>query len=192
MLKYGDIATLSFHATKIFHTVEGGAVITSDSETAAKIESLRNFGFKNEEIVEIGVNAKNSELHAAMGLSTFDLVSEIIQKRKHLANIYDTVLHGAGLSFPKQSQDEEYNYAYYPVVFESEYELIRIKEKLQKLKIESRRYFYPSLNKLSYINGDECKTSEKIAKRVLCLPLYYDLSDLDCMRIGLIVKENLQ
>ncbi|MEN6328401.1 MAG: DegT/DnrJ/EryC1/StrS family aminotransferase [Syntrophomonas sp.] len=191
LLSYGDISTLSFHATKLFHTIEGGAVITRNPDIAKKIELLRNFGLSNNEYIDVGINAKNSEFHAAIGLSMFDAVPEIIQKRKYLSGIYSNILSDTYLTFPKQIQEEEYNYAYYPIFFEAENQLVKVKNALEKARIESRRYFFPSLNKLLFINGSDCSLSEEAAKTALCLPLYYDLSDVDCKKVALIVKENL-
>jgi len=175
VLSYGDISTCSFHATKLFHTIEGGAVITNDNTLAEKIMLYRQFGHIGDEYYSIGINGKNSEFHAAMGLSIFPYIDDIISKRKIICDEYDKHLSGLNLILPKGLEGTNYNYAYYPVVFESEYMALRVKEYLANCGIFTRRYFYPSLNTLQFANGNFCPVSEDIALRVLALPLYYSL-----------------
>jgi len=193
IFNYGDISILSFHATKLFHTVEGGAIITKSNELNKKIFLYKSFGHIGDKYYNVGINGKNSELHAAMGLSCFPHISNIIEKRKELSEYYDKKLLKSNLKFPEKQKNISYNYSYYPVIFNSENELLKVINILKKNDIFPRRYFYPSLNKLHYIKKYySCKVSEKISSRILCLPLYYELKkeeiDLIC---NLILKSLL-
>ena len=195
VLNYGDIATLSFHATKLFHTVEGGGMVTNDDMIAHKIAYMRNFGHKGqEEFWGMGINGKNSEFHAAMGLCVFPHMSAIISRRKELSELYDQLLAGLGSSLqrPVAGESTGYNYGYYPVVFESERQLLTVKDNLNAAYIYPRRYFYPSLNMLPYIPKTEMPVSEDISRRVLCLPLYHDLAEESVKRICSIISEVLR
>jgi dTDP-4-amino-4,6-dideoxygalactose transaminase len=174
ILDYGDISTCSFHATKLFHTVEGGCIIAKDDEVSRKLMLYRQFGHVYDEYYSIGINAKNSEFHAAMGLCILPKIEEIITDRKRIFSIYDELIPFK-LIRPKSSLAIEYNYAYYPVIFPSEIELFTAIEKLKSNEINARRYFYPSLNELPFLEKKDCPVSEDISKRVLCLPLYYGL-----------------
>jgi dTDP-4-amino-4,6-dideoxygalactose transaminase len=174
ILEYGDISTCSFHATKIFHTVEGGCIIAKDDEIARRLMLYRQFGHVYDDYYSIGINAKNSEFHAAMGICILPKMDEIISDRKRIFNLYDDLLHSK-LIRPKSTLAIEYNYAYYPVVFQTEIDLLTAIEKLKAYQINARRYFYPSLNELPFIEKQHCPVSEEISKRVLCLPLYYGL-----------------
>lgn len=175
LLSFGDISTCSFHATKLFHTTEGGAIITNDDALAEKIMLYRQFGHIGDQYYSIGINGKSSEIHAAMGLSIFPYIEDILAKRKVICEEYDKCLEGLGLLRPNGIKGTQYNNSYYPVVFHNEKQLIKTKEYLANCSIFTRRYFYPSLNTLPFVNGDICPISEDIAKRVLALPLYYDL-----------------
>lgn len=177
LASYGDISALSFHATKLFHTVEGGALVTNDDELAKKIRLYRAFGHIGEEYFSLGINGKNSELHAAMGLCLLPRIDAFIQHRKQLVINYDQLLQGSQLTRPKAlDEDLTYNYAYYPVVFDSEARLIACQQALQSKDIFPRRYFYPALNRLPYRHGETCPIAEDIAPRVLCLPLSHQIS----------------
>jgi dTDP-4-amino-4,6-dideoxygalactose transaminase len=184
ILEYGDISTCSFHATKIFHTVEGGCIIAKDEEVTNKLMLFRQFGHIYDDYYSVGINAKNSEFHAAMGLCILPKIDEIIKDRKRVCDLYDTFLN-AKISRPESSFSFEYNYAYYPVIFSSEVDLLNTFEKLKANQIFARRYFYPSLNELPFIERQYCPISEDISKRVLCLPLFYGL---DAESIELITK----
>ena len=178
VLNFGDISILSFHATKLFHTIEGGALITNSDELAHKISYLRNFGHNGPEaFYSYGTNGKTSEFNAAMGLCVLDKVPELIEERKRISKLYDVLLSDSGLEKPKLRTLTNYNYSYYPVIFKSEHELIKAISRLNAEKIFPRRYFYPSLNKLNYTGTQSMPISEEISTRVLCLPLYYGLSD---------------
>lgn len=174
LLDYGDISTCSFHATKLFNTIEGGACIVKDNKVSEKLELVKRFGHNGDTHYCLGINAKQSEFHAAMGLCNLPYVSKIIEKRKKISDLYDSLLCKK-FERPKVQKDLEYNYAYYPVLFESEEYLKKVFKALNSKDIFPRRYFYPSLNTLDYIKGDSCPVSEDISLRIACLPLYFDL-----------------
>lgn len=190
LLNYGDISTCSFHATKLFHTIEGGACIVKDKEISDKLELMKRFGHDGDEHICLGINAKQSEFNAAMGLSIYPYLYEIKQKRNHVSQIYDELLPKR-LQRPKKQNGLNYNYAYYPVVFETDEEMEAAALVLQADNIYPRRYFYPSLNRLPYLEDKTqvCPISESIASRILCLPLYDSLEEQDVNRIINKIKE---
>lgn len=190
LLSYGDISTCSFHATKLFHTVEGGACITNQKNLNDKIALQKAFGHFNDNHICLGINAKQSELHAAMGLANFKYLSEVISKRKQVSALYDREL-SPFLTLPKKQKKLQYNYAYYPILFEDEVTLLRIFNALNKENIFPRRYFYPSLNTLPYIDYTSCPNSESISSRICCLPLYPNLPTTDIIRICNIITRNI-
>ncbi|HET6746720.1 MAG TPA: DegT/DnrJ/EryC1/StrS family aminotransferase [Candidatus Saccharimonadales bacterium] len=188
LLSYGDIATGSFHSTKLFHTVEGGCVITHDKATSDKVELLKRFGHEGDTHHMLGINAKASEFHAAMGLCNLKYIDEIIHKRKSIHELYHKLLRKEIKKIEVQ-KETQHNYAYYPVIVDSEEQLHKIVGDLNKENIFPRRYFYPSLNKLSYVNSEHgCPVSEDIASRILCLPLYHDLADETVHRVSSIIN----
>ncbi len=180
VLNFGDISTLSFHATKLFHTIEGGAVVTEDDELARKIRLLINFGISGPEKVEsVGTNAKMNEFQAAMGLCVLDDMNVILKKRKYLHDTYVKKLKGS-LKMPQWNSQGSANYGYFPVLFESEEKLLAAQQRLNENEIYPRRYFYPSLNSLGYLESSiKTPVSEDICRRVLCLPVYVSLSKKD-------------
>lgn len=187
LLSYGDVSTLSFHATKLFHTVEGGACITKDKEVSDRLSLIKRFGNIGEEHYCPGINGKQSEFHAAMGLANFAHIEEIKQRRKTISGYYDELLEGR-LGRPKTQSGLEYNYAYYPVLFKTEEELLRVFAALNEQGIYPRRYFYPSLNTIGYMpERYKCLVSEDISKRIACLPLYVGLKDSDIEMICKII-----
>lgn len=189
LLSYGDVSTCSFHATKVFHTVEGGAVICKSKELFDKLYLYRQFGHNYEDYQTIGINAKNSELHAAMGLCILPKMHHIIERRKLLTKLYNNYLRSKHIKKNYVTSLSNSNYGYYPVLFRSEEILIRVTESLFKKQISARRYFYPSLNQLPYLNPNHCPVSEDISKRILCLPLYPELTTEDVVHISdLILK----
>lgn len=192
ILNWGDISTLSLHATKLYHTGEGGAIICNNEELAHKIFYLHNFGHNGpEDFFGLGVNGKISELNAAMGLACFPYIDKILFKRHTISDIYDTLLCKLNLRKPSFREEAESNYIYYPVIFDSEKDLLRVKEELSKNQIFSRRYFYPSLNNLPYLERQETPISEEISKKVLCLPLYAELEEKDVRRICKVIENCL-
>ncbi len=190
LLSYGDISTLSFHATKLFHTIEGGACIIKDKEIAHIMNLQKRFGHTLDDHKMLGINAKNSEVHAAMGLANLRYIDEIIQKRKIISEYYNSKLQNI-VTLPKKQEDLEYNYAYYPILLQSSERLVKLMQALKEENIYPRRYFYPSLNTLEYLEKSaSCPISEDIASRILCLPLYPDL-DLEIVeKISSIILKN--
>ena len=190
LLNFGDISTVSFHATKLFHTIEGGAVIVKDEKVAEKIFLYRAFGHLDDEYFSIGINGRTSEFHAAMGLCNLSRVYDFIEKRKKINLMYKEYLDGTPLSFPVISENIFYNYSYFPVFFLTPESMLSAKQLLSENGINTRRYFYPSLNKLPYLNYSECPVSEFTAERVLCLPLYNDLGIDHIKKIALIINKS--
>lgn len=191
ILNYGDASTLSFHATKLFHTAEGGAVVTGDADLARALWLAQKFGhIGEEEYITIGINAKNSELHAAMGLCVLPEVPNIIAGLKQRSNLYDALLADTPLIFPTRQANVTYNYSYYPVIFASRDQMMTVREALIAQGIMPRRYFYPSLNTLPYLPppAQPCPVSERVAERVLCLPLYYSLEEAQIEYIAKVLK----
>ncbi|MBC6697789.1 DegT/DnrJ/EryC1/StrS family aminotransferase [Hymenobacter puniceus] len=190
VLNYGDISTLSFHATKLFHTVEGGAIITADDELAHRISYMRNFGHNGPEAFwGVGVNGKSSEFHAAMGLCVLPKVDDLIRRRRELSERYDAHLAGTAVRRPLiQEHTSRYNYSYYPTVMPSEPVLLRVRDALNAANILPRRYFYPSLNTLEYTGHQSAPVSEEISTRALCLPLYYELTNEEVDTICSIIR----
>jgi dTDP-4-amino-4,6-dideoxygalactose transaminase len=192
ILNYGDVSTLSFHATKLFHTVEGGAIITEDDDLAFKLSYMVNFGHNGpEKFYGLGINGKNSEFHAAMGLCILPKVSSLIAKRKQVSELYDNLLLELGLQRPVIRENVQYNYAYYPVIFSSEENLLSVQKQLNANDIFPRRYFYPALSTLNYVKSKNCKIAEEIAPRIMCLPLYHDITDDSIYKIAGIIKSCL-
>jgi len=180
ILQHGDCSTLSFHATKLFHTAEGGAVVCKDAEVTKRVFLMKKFGHIGEDdYLDIGINAKMSELHAAMGLCVLPKVNDIIASRKDCSGWYDAQLEGILLQRPVPRAGLEYNYGYYPVIFPSHDAMMKVRQTLLDNGIGPRRYFCPSLNTLPFLKPElkrVCPMSECISLRVLCLPLYVGLS----------------
>jgi len=194
IFSYGDISTSSFHATKLFHTAEGGGVFTSDPELLRKMSLLRNFGHTSPVTFEgVGINAKNSEFHAAMGLCNLKYIDQILDVRKRQWLYYEKQLKGLNVKFLNINPDCEFNYAYFPIVFKTEESLDKSIQTLNNNYVYPRRYFYPALSTLDYVKGGSCPIAEDLAKKVICLPLYHDLTveeqDMIC-RILLRVQNN--
>ena len=176
IFEYGDVSTCSFHATKLFHTGEGGAIFCSDTIFRDKLFYSHNFGHNGpHEFHGLGINGKISELQAAMGLSVFPHMGEIIAGRKKVVEHYNANLDFTKLSKIKIRENTQWNYSYYPVVFETETKLLEVQKALNEQQIFPRRYFYPSLNTVNYVNNNEMKVSESVASKILCLPLYMNL-----------------
>lgn len=185
VFEYGDVSTTSFHATKLFHTTEGGAVFTNDEELNYRMSRMRNFGHAGyEQFDGVGINGKNSEFHAAMGLCNFVYIGEILESRKKQCLLYTELLKDTPIQSITIQQNSEWNYAYYPVIFENEKVTLEVKKALEQNNIHARRYFYPSLDTLEYVKTGEVKVSKDISERVLCLPLYFDLSSEEQIRIS--------
>ena len=191
LLSFGDISTCSFHSTKLFHTIEGGGIIVNDESFDEKVELTKRFGHDGDEHYMLGMNAKASEFQAAMGLCNLKYIQENIGKRTKVFNLYMKLLSGSSLQLPNIIGATKYNYAYYPVVFKTEEQLLETTKALNSSNIFPRRYFYPSLNTLPYLEDKQvCLISEKIAPRIMCLPLYVDLEEEKVRQICNIIKNN--
>lgn len=193
LLNYGDIATCSFHATKLFHTIEGGAVTTSNAEILKRMAMMRNFGHSTlTEFGGVGINGKNSEVHAAMGLCNLKHLQSILDVRHRIFKRYMSHLKDLPVSFQQIAPNTQYNHAYFPVIFENESALLKILETLNLNNIYPRRYFYPSLSELPYVHGQSTPISEQISRRVLCLPMYHTLSNEEIDMICRLLKRELR
>lgn len=189
LLQYGDVSTLSFHATKLFHTIEGGGIISNTTkEVDEKIRLFRSFGFNNDDYIYAGINGKNSEFHAAMGLCNLNHIESILHNRKVLSKLYDSLLP-IEIQVIKEKENVELNYAYYPILLHSEKALQNVVQELLANKVQTRRYFYPSLNNLPYIQQKfNCPISEDISSRILCIPLYADLEKENVEKIAELIN----
>lgn len=176
IFEYGDVSTCSFHATKLFHTGEGGAIFTNDNDLFDKIFYSHNFGHDGPtDFHGLGINAKLSELHAAMGLSVLPFMESIASKRKDTYNYYNANLNFNLFQKLIHREDADWNYSYYPIIFETEDKLLKAEGNLVQSGIIPRRYFNPSLNTINYVSSVKMPVSENIANTVLCLPFHHDL-----------------
>ena len=192
LLSFGDVSSCSFHATKIFHTVEGGSLACHDEGLYAQLRLLRSFGHVKDEHFAPGINGKNSEFHAAMGLLVLRSMDEILERRRGQWLRYAEALAGVNVRIASIPDGTDFNHAYFPVVQPTERLLTTVVEDLAALDIHPRRYFYPSLSTLPYLkNPGNCPRSEELSPRVLCLPLFHDLEeeviDLVASRIRVLV-----
>jgi len=176
LLSYGDATILSFHATKLFHTIEGGAIIFKNKEDYERAKLMINFGIDGtDSVIELGINAKMNEFQAAMGLCVLDEMENIIEQRDKIWHNYETDLKDI-VQLQKRNPNSSNNYSYFPVVFKNENELLLIKEMMNSYHIYPRRYFYPSLDTINYLSMKKKQIiSKDIACRILCLPIYLSL-----------------
>lgn len=189
IFNYGDISTCSFHATKLFHTGEGGAMFTNNDELFHKLFYSHNFGHNGPlDFYGLGINGKISELQAAMGLSVLPYIDFIIEERKKVVNYYNLMLDFKNLQKFKIRENTQWNNSYYPVIFETEEKLLKTQNTLIQNNIISRRYFFPSLNTVKYCKGNKMPISESISSRILCLPLYVGLSESNLDKICKIIN----
>jgi dTDP-4-amino-4,6-dideoxygalactose transaminase len=189
---YGDVSTCSFHATKIFHTGEGGSIFCNDEELQKKIFYSHNFGHNSPlDFHGLGINGKISELQAAMGLTVFPYIENIIKERKKVIDYYNNNLNFLKLRSIKIRKNTTWNYSYYPIIFNTENELLKVQKALNDKNIFPRRYFYPSLNTIDYCKGNLMLVSEKIAQSVMCLPLYLGLSSDELEMICKLINSSL-
>jgi dTDP-4-amino-4,6-dideoxygalactose transaminase len=170
---YGDVSCLSFHATKLFHTVEGGAVVVNgDPALAERVRHMRAFGHFGDEHHCMGINGKNSEFHAAMGLCNLPRFGANLARHRTQHENYTRLLGHLPIQMPRpKAESLEYNYAYFPILLPDEAAVKRCLDSLAALNIYPRRYFYPALNRVPYINGPRCPVAERAANTVLCLPM---------------------
>ncbi|MDH7476207.1 MAG: DegT/DnrJ/EryC1/StrS family aminotransferase [Microgenomates group bacterium] len=191
IFNFGDISMGSFHATKIFHTIEGGCLTTNNKEISDKIELIKRFGHNQNNHYMLGINAKASEFQAAMGLCNLEYIEKLIEKRKKLYEMYNQLL-GDSFQKPKIPKSTKYNFSYYPIIFKNENQLLKAVKILNKNNIYPRRYFYPSLNTLPYLkNSQKCSVSEDISKRILCLPFYEGIWKKDLIKIVKVLMKQI-
>ena len=190
LFEYGDVSTCSFHATKLFHTGEGGALFAPDADLQHQLFYSHNFGHKtNIDFYGLGINGKISELQAAMGLAVLPYMETIVTKRKAVVDYYTKHLDFDKLQVQKIRGNTSWNYSYYPVIFNDEETLLKVQNALNTASIFPRRYFYPSLNTIPFVNGAQMVISESIASRILCLPLYAELEKNEVINICLKINE---
>lgn len=184
IFEYGDVSTCSFHATKLFHTGEGGAVFCNDDKLKDEFFYSHNFGHNGLlDFHGLGINGKISELQAAMGLTILPYIEVILKERKKIVDFYNYFIDFSYVKTFKLRENTKWNYSYYPVIFESEKQLLSVQKSLNENNIFPRRYFYPSLNTLNYVGLCQMPISESISKRILCLPLYVGLNISDVNKI---------
>lgn len=199
ILEAGDMSTLSFHATKVYNTVEGGALVCHDAATKKRIDYLKNFGFADEvTVVAPGINSKMDEIRSAYGLLNLRQVNSAIERRKHVADMYKATLKDVpGIRFLNDIEGVRHNYSYFPIfITEKEYGMSRdaLYAKLKENNILGRRYFYPLISNFPVYRGLESARPENLpvatnlAEQVLCLPMYADLSDDDVARVLGVIK----
>jgi len=192
VFEYGDVSTTSFHATKLFHTVEGGAVFTSKKEIYERMYHMRNFGHAGfDKFNGVGINGKNSEFHAAMGLTNLKYVQKILNNRQAQCKRYDSLLINAPVRTINIIGQAEWNFAYYPIIFDSETTTLSVKGALEKQGIYPRRYFYPSLETLDYVETKIANVSKDISEKILCLPLYFSLEEKEQKFISQLIRKTL-
>jgi dTDP-4-amino-4,6-dideoxygalactose transaminase len=201
LLNHGDISILSFHATKLFHTLEGGAIVTNDEKLKKRVDFLKNFGFADEvTVVAPGINAKMNEIQACFGLLQLEEIDAQIEKRKHIVHHYRRSLEGVpGLTLIPDMEGVHHNYQYFPILIDQTAagkSRDDIYNRLKSREIYSRRYFYPLISRipsyrhLSSAAPGNLPVAEKISRQVLCLPLYGELELCDVDRICSILKED--
>jgi dTDP-4-amino-4,6-dideoxygalactose transaminase len=189
IFEFGDISTCSFHATKLFHTGEGGGVFCKNLDLFHQIYFSHNFGHNGHlDFFGMGINGKISELNAAMGLAILPYLPEIIAGRKEAVDFYNNELDFSNLKALKIRENTDWNYSYYPVVFKSEEALLKTEQALTNELIFARRYFYPSLNTLPFVANTKMEISESTASRILCLPLNHAIPKEDLENIVSIVN----
>jgi dTDP-4-amino-4,6-dideoxygalactose transaminase len=192
LFDYGDISTCSFHATKLFHTGEGGALFANDKDLQHQLFYSHNFGHKGLlDFFGVGINGKMSELQAALGLTVLPYMHHILEERKKVVDFYMEHLDFSILQTIKIRENTDWNYSYFPVIFQSEGQLLKVEKALNTNDIIPRRYFYPSLNKVEYLNGSAMPVSESIAEKVLCLPLYVGITSAELENITILINKNL-
>jgi dTDP-4-amino-4,6-dideoxygalactose transaminase len=198
LLRHGDLSVLSFHATKVFNTFEGGAIVSPDAKTKKRIDRLKNFGFVDEvSVAANGINAKMSELHAAVGLAQLPRMDETIAERRRVAEAYfEQLINIPGLVLPDFRQAQKSNYAYFPVLVEESAAMNReaVVQALLEQGILPRRYFHPLIPQFQYYSSNASAdparypVAERLGRQVLCLPIYPDLARSDVQRISSVVR----
>lgn len=188
VLSYGDATTLSFHATKVFHTIEGGATVFKDKDAFDRAKRIINFGLDSGGVPnQVGINAKLNEYQCAVGLTLLEEIDQILDHRIELFNLYRQCLKNY-VQLPVWNDDASINGAYFPIILQNEEHRRRIKSALQDSNIPSREYFSPSLNTI-FSPQEDCSISESISSRILCLPIHFYLTTPQVMKIVKIIKE---
>lgn len=201
VLNHGDLSVLSFHATKVFNTFEGGAIVSRDAKTKKRIDNLKNFGFVDEvTVIAPGINGKMSEINAAFGLLQLKYADEAIAKRSAIANLYrDGLSMTPGIHLVTQASGEiTENNSYFPIMIERDYPLSRdaLYEKLKSQNVYARRYFYPLISEFPMYRSiptaapSNLPNAHNAAAKVLCLPIYPDMSQDDTRKIIELVKSH--
>ncbi len=195
ILNYGDLSVISFHATKVFNTFEGGAIISHNKETKQRIDDLKNFGFRDEvTVIAPGINAKMNELQAAFGLLQLKYIDQLIEKRKNISHYYrDHLRKVKGIRLLEDIQDVTHNYSYFPIFISSEYPVSRdeLYDNYKRNGVFVRRYFYPLISNFSMYSTldssdkENLKVANQMAEEVLCLPIY---PELDTTVLDTIIK----
>jgi len=198
ILNHGDLSVLSFHATKVFNTFEGGAIICHDSRTKQRIDYLKNFGFAGEtRVVAPGINAKMNEMEAAFGLLQLQYIDNALLARADISQRYSEAFKDTpGVTFFDAADRFEWNHAYYPILIDSTYPLSRdaLYEALKAENVYSRRYFYPLISSFAMYNhlpsaaSHRLPVASRLAEQILCLPIYPDLKIEDQLRVIDIVR----
>ena len=193
ILRHGDLSVLSFHATKVFNTFEGGAIVCPDAKTKQRIDYLKNFGFVDEvTVVAPGINGKMSEFNAAFGLLQLRHIDQVLARRREVDGMYREQLKGVrGISVPDEAAQTIANHSYFPILIKADYPLSRdaLYQKLKDSHIFARRYFYPLISEFPMYRGmlsaqrGNLPVASDIAEKVLCLPIYPALSDEDIARV---------
>lgn len=192
IFEYGDVSTCSFHATKLFHTGEGGALFAKDNDLRHQLFYSHNFGHNGPlDFYGLGINAKISELQAAMGLAVLPHMDTVLIERKRVVDYYNENLDLTQIQTLKIRENSQWNYSYYPVILKDEATLLTVQKVLNESQIFPRRYFYPSLNTINYLQKASMPVSESIASRILCLPLYFELSINEILRICLTINNTV-
>lgn len=192
IFEYGDVSTCSFHATKLFHTGEGGALFCNDKTLMDQLFYSHNFGHNGPLAFHgLGINGKISELQAAMGLAVLPYMKHIVEERKKVVEYYDNHLNFSHLKKMRLRELTEWNYSYYPIILENEMQLLKVQKTLNNNAVFPRRYFYPSLNTIEYTKGQAMLISESISSRILCLPLYVDLQEKELETICKTINQTL-
>ena len=199
LLKHGDLSVLSFHATKVFNTFEGGAIVCPDAKIKQRIDYLKNFGFANEvTVMAPGINGKMSEIQASFGLLQLNYIDKVIARRKEINGIYRKALTGIkGIKLLSEPENTHRNYAYFPILVQSDYPMSRdtLYQRFKDHDVYPRRYFYPLISSMPMYRGlpsaDESNLAEasRIAEQVLCLPMFPDLTDEMIVKITAIVTD---
>lgn len=202
ILDRGDLTVLSFHATKMFTTCEGGAIISNDESMKRRLDFLKNFGFADETtVVAPGINGKMNEIQAAIGLLQLERINGLIEKSRDLAKIYRKELAGIkGISMPDDMVGVRHNYSYLPILIDKNYQLTRdeVYEKFKHFHIYTRRYFYPLISQFPSYRGlasaspANLRVAEKITRQILCLPIYPELDHEDVFKICELLKKRFK